>query len=146
MKRLLSAIILLLFFTTTVDAVQMVSVTGEKVNMRSGPGTTKAILWELGEGFPLRVLRTKGKWLKVTDFENDEGWIHKDFVNRTPHMIVKKQLVNIRSGPGTRYQLVGKANYGVVFKTIKYGKNGWVKVKHENGLIGWVKRNLLWGW
>jgi SH3-like domain-containing protein len=40
---------------------------------------------------------------------------------------------------------VAKAHYGVVFKTLKK-KSGWVKVQHEKGVTGWVKRSLLWGY
>ena len=144
---------MLLFFVGTVGeaaAIRMVSVAGEKVNMRKGPSTKYSVKWELGKGFPLRVIGSQGNWLKVTDFESDVGWVYKNLVDRSPHLIVKanknsKQRVNIRSGPGTKYKMVGKAEYGVVFKTLQRG-NGWVQVQHEDGLTGWVKRSLLWGW
>ena len=130
--------------------ITMVSVAGEKVNLRKGPSTQYPIVWELGKGFPLRVVGSKGNWLKVSDFESDVGWIYKKLVSRKPHLIVKsnknsKARINIRSGPGTKYKVVGKAEYGVVFETLQRG-NGWVKVRHETGLTGWVKRSLLWGW
>jgi len=146
LKRLLLGIALLLIFATTANAIHLVSIAGKRVNMRSGPGEKQAVLWELGEGYPLQVLESKGKWYKVSDFEGDVGWVYRKLVNRIPHLIVKKRVVNIRSGPGTHYRMVGKANYGVVFKTLKRSKKGWVKVKHENGLVGWIKRPLLWGW
>jgi SH3-like domain-containing protein len=144
---------MLLFFAGTVGeaaAITMVSVAGEKVNMRKGPSTKYSIKWELGKGFPLRVIGSQGNWLKVSDFESDVGWVYKKLVNRNPHLIVKsnkksKKRVNIRSGPGTKYKVIGKAEYGVVFKTLQRG-DGWVKVQHEQGLTGWVKRSLLWGW
>lgn len=128
----------------------MVSVAGEKVHLRKGPSTRYSIIWELGKGFPLKVIGSRGKWYKVSDFENDVGWIYKSLVSRKPHLIVKvnrndKGKINIRSGPGTRYKVVGKAEYGVVFETLQRG-NGWVKVRHETGLTGWIKRSLLWGW
>ncbi len=123
----------------------MVSIAQSKVNMRSGPGTKYAVLWELGRGYPLRVQGSKGEWLKVSDFEGDTGWIFKSLAAKKPHLIVKRKRINVRSGPGTKYKIVGKANYGVVFKTMGK-KKGWVKVKHENGLTGWVMRSLLWGW
>jgi SH3-like domain-containing protein len=128
----------------------MVSVAGEKVNLRKGPSTQQPIIWELGKGFPLKVIGKKGKWYKVSDFENDVGWIYKDLVSRKPHLVVKinkrsKKRVNVRSGPGTNYKIVGKAEYGVVFETLERG-DGWVKVRHEKGLTGWIKRSLLWGW
>ncbi|MDX1776583.1 MAG: SH3 domain-containing protein [Desulfobulbales bacterium] len=130
--------------------ITMVSVTGEKVNLRKGPSTQYPIIWELGKGFPLRVIASKGNWLKVSDFEKDVGWIYKDLVSRKPHLIVKKNKnskarINIRSSPGTNSPVIGKAEYGVVFETLKRG-DGWVKVRHESGLTGWVKRSLLWGW
>ncbi len=146
-------IVLLLFFageTSKAAGIKMVSVAGEKLNMRKGPSTKYSVKWELGKGFPLRVIGSQGNWLKVSDFENDVGWVYKNLVNRSPHLIVKvnkksKQRANIRSGPGTKYKIVGKAEYGVVFKTLKRS-DGWVKVQHEDGLTGWVKRSLLWGW
>ncbi len=130
--------------------ITMVSVAGEKVNLRKGPSTQYPIVWELGKGFPLRVVTSKGNWLKVSDFESDVGWIYKKLVSRKPYLIVNtnknsKARINIRSGPGTNYKIVGQAEYGVVFETLQRGK-GWVKVRHDTGLTGWVKRSLLWGW
>ena len=130
-------------------SARMVSVAGEDVNLRSGPGTQYAIKWKYGSGLPLQVIKEQGDWVKVEDFENDSGWLHKDLVSDTGHMVVKvnknkDQKINIRSGPGTNYKIVGKAYYGVVFKTIKQEK-GWAQVKHESGITGWVKRSLLWG-
>jgi len=129
---------------------KMVSVAGEKVNLRQGPSTKYSVIWELGKGFPLKVLERKGSWYKVADFENDVGWIYRNLVSRKPHLIVKvnkkgKKRINVRSGPGTNYKIVGKAEYGVVFETLERG-DGWVKVRHEKGLTGWIKRSLLWGW
>ena len=147
-------LMMLLFFSwllaSQAAGITMVSVAGEKVNLRKGPSTRYPVIWELGEGFPLQVIGSKGSWYKVSDFENDVGWIYKKLVSRKPHLIVKvnknsKASINIRSGPGTKYKVVGKAEYGVVFETLQRG-NDWVKVRHETGLTGWIKRSLLWGW
>ncbi|MDH3328961.1 MAG: SH3 domain-containing protein [Desulfobulbaceae bacterium] len=142
--------VLLLVFCTPAAAIELVSIDGNDVNMRSGPGTKYKVMWELGNGFPLIVLKRSGQWLRVRDFEGTIGWIHKNVAQRTPHMIVKvhknsKKRINIRSGPGTKYRIVAKAYYGVVFKTLQQ-KNGWVNIQHEKGVNGWVKRSLLWGW
>jgi SH3-like domain-containing protein len=153
-KRIFWILPLLLLMTWSVcgqaAGITMVSVAGEKVNLRKGPSTQYPIIWELGKGFPLRVISSKGNWLKVSDFESDVGWVYKKLVSRKPHLIVKtnknsRARINIRSGPGKKYKIVGKAEYGVVFQTLKRG-DGWVKVRHETGLTGWVKRSLLWGW
>jgi len=129
---------------------EMLSIDGENVQVRSGPGTKYSPKWVYGDGLPVKVLSKKGGWVKIRDFENDTGWVFNKYLKSTPHMVVKvnkgkKKQINIRSGPGTKFNVVGKAYYGVVFETLKQEK-GWAKVKHESGLTGWIKRSLLWGY
>ena len=146
----LSVLLLLCMLHSTAYAFKMVSINGDNVNMRSGAGTKYRVIWKLGSGFPLKVLRRSGSWLRVQDFEGTIGWVNKGVVNRDPHLIVKahkksKKRINVRSGPGLNNRIVAKAYYGVVFKTLEQ-KNGWAKVQHGKGVTGWVKRSLLWGY
>lgn len=145
---LLLIFIITLGFCSAVEA-KMLSIVGDDVNMRSGPGTNYKVMWELSNGFPLIVLKKKGEWYRVQDFEGTIGWVHQDVTSSTPHMIVKvhknaKKRINIRSGAGTKYRIIAKAYYGVVLKTMQQ-QHGWVQVQHEKGVTGWVKRSLLWG-
>ncbi len=122
----------------------MVTVSGNEVNMRTGPSTKNEVKWVLGKGFPLQVVASKGKWLKVRDFENDVGWVYGPLTSATPHVVVKTRIVNMRSGPGKKYRVIGQAKYGVVFRVMKRSPQ-WIQVKHESGKSGWVSRSLLWG-
>jgi SH3-like domain-containing protein len=124
---------------------KMVSIKEEDVNIRSGPSTRYRVKWQVGKGFPLKVIGSRGKWYKVRDFEKDEGWVYAPLTSRQAHLVVKKPVINLRSGPGTRYRVVSQARYGVVLQTEKRVK-GWVKVRHASGVSGWVARKLLWGW
>ena len=145
----LTALCLLFLAVGNVQAA-MLSISGDNINLRTGPGSKYRVLWELGRGFPVEVLKRSGEWYRVRDFEGTVGWVHRDGVDSTPHMIVKtnktnRKPINLRSGPGEKNGIVAKANYGVVLQTLEQ-KNGWVKVRHEQGVIGWVRRDLLWGW
>lgn len=140
----------LLMFNVSTAMAEMISIKGNNINMRSGAGTKYKVMWKLGSGFPLKVLKRSGRWIRVSDFEGTIGWVHRDVVTKTPHMVVKvhkktKKRINVRSGPGTNNRIVAKAYYGVVFKTLQR-KSGWVQVEHEKGVRGWVKRSLLWGY
>ncbi len=137
-------------FSSSMLHAEMLSISGDSVNLRSGPGTDFRILWEYGEGFPVEILEKKKDWVKVRDFEDDMGWVHKSLLIDNPHMIVKANrnknaIINIRQGPSTEEQIVGKARYGVVFETVQQ-RSGWIEVKHESGLTGWVSSVLLWGY
>ncbi len=145
MIRKLCAGFIIVLLTATLAHARMVSVARSKVNMREGPGRKYTVLWELGQGYPLKVIERKGNWLKVKDFENDTGWILGKLVNNKAHMVVKKERINIRSGPGVTHKVVGKIVYGEVLRTLKHGKR-WVQVKCESGLVGWIRKDLVWGW
>lgn len=128
---------------------EMLSVKGEKVNLRTGPGKKYPVKWEYGSGFPVEIIESKGDWLKVKDFEDDTGWMHKSLLVNRPRTIVKAnrnndENINIRKGPGSDTKIVGKAYYGVVFRILSH-QSGWVEVRHESGLKGWISSHLLWG-
>ena len=126
-------------------AQRMVSVTGSVVNMREGPGLRSPVLWELTRGYPLQVVGSKGSWLHVRDFENDRGWVSRSLTARTPYHVVKVPVANLRSGPGLKNKVVGRATYGEVLRT-RAQRAGWVRVQRDGGQTGWVARRLLWGW
>lgn len=141
---------IVIFLLPTILLAQMTTVKGDKVNSRKGPGTKYSIKWEYGNGMPLKILQRTKTWIKVQDFEKDTGWIHNSLLHYKPHVIVKanrskKKKVNIRKGPSTKQTIVGEAFYGVVFETLDQ-KPGWIKVKHQTGLTGWVSKPLLWGY
>lgn len=137
--------LLMLGFMQAVQARDMVSIARPDVNLRTGPGTRHEVVWILGRGYPLEVLARKGQWLQVRDFEGDEGWVHRSLAGRRPHVVVRAKVANLRSAPGTRSRIVGKAGYGEVLRTLAR-RGDWIRVRSEGGVVGWVARRLTWGW
>ena len=129
--------------TVSALAAEFVSVVKDGVNLRSGPETSYEVLFQLPAGYPLRVLEEKGKWLKVKDYENDKGWIYSNLVSRNAqYVIVKVPTGNVRSGPGTEYDKVGKVVRDVIFRVVER-QGDWVKVSHPK-LTGWIYKSLVW--
>jgi len=136
------ALTMVVLSTVSVLAAEYVSVVKDGVNMRSGPATSNEVLFQLPAGYPLKVLARKGKWLKVSDFENDKGWIYGSLVHKTPYVIVKVKECNVRKGPGTNFEKIGTLAREVILK--KVGQKGeWVKVSHVK-IKGWVHSKLIW--
>ena len=135
--------ILFLFSALPVAAAEYVSVSKDGVNMRSAPSTDSEILWEVFRGFPLKVLARQDKWVQVIDFEGDKGWIYSPLLSEQKTHIVKVDTANMRSGPGTNYEVVAKVKYGVVFRPVS-NDGEWTKVVHDDGTEGWMYNNLMW--
>lgn len=145
---LLAAAIVLAGFdaaTTASRAQQMVSVAGDEINVRAGPGTRYDAAWSVIRGFPLRVIARRGLWLNVIDFEGDRGWVFRPLVGPTPYHIVIAQAANLRARPSTQSRVLGALSYGDILRTLGT-RTGWVRVREAGGKTGWVARRLLWGW
>ena len=126
-------------------AAPMVSVDRPTINLRSAPGTSSAVEWTLARGYPLQVIGQRRGWLHVRDFEDDTGWVLGRLTDRTPHVVVRVPVANLRGAPGTRARVVGRARYGEVLRTLDR-RPGWLRVRAEAGRVGWVARRLVWGW
>ena len=131
-------------FSATALAQNMVSVKGSTLNMREGPGTHTAVLWELKRGYPLQITERKGSWVRVRDFEGDTGWVARSLTGNTPHHVVKSKVANLRSGPGTQHRILGKVEYGELLRT-REKRADWVRVERSEGVSGWIAKRLLWG-
>ncbi len=123
---------------------ETVSVLKDGANVRTGPTTNDQISMELFQGYPLMVIEKKGEWIKVSDFENDTGWINKSLVGAGNTVIVNAQTtINMRAEPSTTAAIVANIERGVVLTKITT-KGDWVKVKHAKGTEGWINKTLLW--
>jgi SH3-like domain-containing protein len=133
-----------LCFGSAAVSAEFVSVKGDNVNVRTGAGTNYEVSMELFKGYPLKVLSTQGEWLKIVDFENDQGWIHQSLVTDGNTVIVNgNKNVNMRAEPSTNSTVIATVDRGVVMTKLEtQGK--WLKLKHSTGLIGWIYKPLLW--
>lgn len=144
-KRIsLCVVVFIVLFALSAEAAQYLTVAKDGVNVRRGPSTNDEIVMELFEGWPLRVVSKKGDWYEIIDYENDKGWIYSSLVRKNNTVIVNvKKTGNMRSGPSTKDPVIAEVERGVVLERLEK-KNGWVKVKHSQGTVGWIHGPLLW--
>lgn len=123
-------------------AAEYVSISKDGINLRSGPDTKYATLYELPAGYPLKVVEKKGEWLKVADYENDQGWVFAPLVTKDPYLIVIVNEGNARSGPGAEFDKVGTVVKDVLLKKVNQ-KGDWIQFEHPQ-LKGWIHKKLVW--
>jgi SH3-like domain-containing protein len=145
MKRIAILIALLFLAVTVTDAVaeQRLAVKTPTANIRSGPGTQYDVLWQVEKYYPILVIDKSDPWYQFKDFENDTGWVHKSLVEDIETVITRKDLCNIRSGPGTGEKILFTVNKGVPFKVLEH-KGQWLHIEHADGDQGWIYDSLVW--
>ena len=137
-------VLALLTISSSALAARRVSVKGNGVNVRTGPGTQYEIVWKgVDKYYPLEVVDQADSWYYVRDFEKDTGWIHKKLVDKTETVITTKERCNVRKGPGAKKELAFVVDSGVPFKVL--GRKGnWIRVQHADGDKGWIHKSLVW--
>jgi SH3-like domain-containing protein len=125
--------------------------TDDNVNLRSGPGTSYAVLMKLADGTRLEVIDEASEWYKVATARGTVGWISADYFTvegsgsssggtQRPDTVVANIVddgVNLRGGPGTSYGSLGKLGADVQVEVL--GREGdWFYVRSPRGTVGWV--------
>jgi N-acetylmuramoyl-L-alanine amidase len=139
-------------------------VTGSVVNVRSGPGTNNKTTGSVSRGTSLQVLEKSADWYRVQT-SSGTGWVSGGLLKVTgapvqaspapaaPTVnpvtvqsgnlaVINGNNVNIRSGPGTIYDVVSRASLGDRLPLVEQSAE-WYKVKMPGGYYGWVVASLV---
>lgn len=125
-------------------------VSGTQLNVRSGPGTEYDSVGSLNKGDSVNILE-RIKIGKTTWGCTKTGWVSMDYVDTDGKGVetttdgagsgkVIGDTVNVRSGPGTDYEVIGSVKFGdkvTISETstsdgVKWGKigKGWISMKY----------------
>lgn len=145
-KTLLFAVMMLVLTAAPGWGKTMKSIGKEKVNVRSGPGLKHDVLFQVHLGYPLVVKKRKGDWVQCADWLGNTGWVHRPLLADVPTVVVVKENVKVRRGPGLRHRVVTGVDKGEVYKIFQRRKN-WLRIGYyrEGREIGWVRHDLVWG-
>ena len=146
------------------DSSFKATVTASVLNVRSGPSTNDIVISKINTGTEVEVLEESNGWYKVKLKNGQVGWAsaqylstnstsdnqensndQQDFSNEVSISktgIVKADVLNIRSNPGTNNSIIGKLYNGESI-TVLSEQNNWYKIKKSNGQIGWVSAQYI---
>lgn len=144
MRLIFAIIVTFLVGAANVDA-KMVAVSTDQAEIRDAPTLEKSIVTLIAPRFyPLNIHAEQEDFYKVSDHLNNFGWILKTLTSETRAVIVNTKTINVFSGPGANHPVQFTARDGVTFKVIN-AEGNWLQVEHEDGMTGWLNRDLVWG-
>ena len=137
-----SSIMLHTGMTTAFAATEYKVITADAVNFRSGPSTSYSSLGSFNKGDKVEYLGTSGSWVKVK-YNNKTGYVYGSYVGNyaTITQYVTATTLNVRSGAGTSYSVLGSLSKGTKVEVIST-TNVWSKINY-NGSIGYVSSQYL---
>ncbi len=115
-----------------------------ETNVRSGAGTNFEIIGKLNVGDAISKIGETGKWA-IVDYNGKAAYVLRKALTNCdtePAISVEaKQSVNVRSGPGTSYTIIGVLNRGEkVFQMGTFEK--WTEIRY-NGNFAYIYSNYV---
>lgn len=141
--RIVVVILCVCMMASVAVAAERMAVKSKVANVRADPGTKGDILWQMERYYPVIIIEKKAPWYRFKDIDGHQGWIHNSLLDRTPTVVVRVRLANIRNGPGTEHGVLFDAEKGTPFKILTR-KGPWIQVQHNDGDKGWVFNSLVW--
>jgi SH3-like domain-containing protein len=115
------------------------------VILYDAPSTKGGKLFVVPRGAPLEVVLAYGEWLKVRDVNGELAWTEAKGLSAKRNVIVRAANLKIRATPDDAAAAVFTADKGVLLELSESVAGGWIKVRHRDGLTGFVKQSEVWG-
>lgn len=96
-------------------------------------------------GTPLEVVVTVGAWVKVRDADGAILWIERTALAESRKVMVRAAKAAVRRAAGENAPVLFEAERDVLFELLDAGAEGWSRVRHADGSVGYVRRSELWG-
>jgi uncharacterized protein YgiM (DUF1202 family) len=113
------------------------TITGNNVNVRGKATTFSEIVKRLNSGDSVtvieQVIRDKPKageptqWAKIGIPADIHVWVHSSYIDATNKVVLPRRL-NVRTGPGENYSVVGLLEQGAAVKEIST-KGNWMEIE-----------------
>ncbi len=115
--------------STEANASDMGIINTSVLNVRSGAGTNYAIIGKLYKGNSIDILSSSNGWYKVKLSNGSTGWVSSQYVDKNSTSqgsssnfedtsiagkigTVNTSSLNVRSGAGTSYSIIGSLSKG----------------------------------
>ncbi len=126
-------------------ALEFRSILAAKAITYDAPSKEASKLYILSGGYPVEVIVNLGDWIKVRDNQGGLSWVESKSLS-TKRTVLVLTKTDIKTAEDPASALVATVEKDVVLELVAGGaNNNWVKVKHRDGVTGFVQVDKLWG-
>ncbi|MFC0251001.1 SH3 domain-containing protein [Massilia consociata] len=142
-SRLLASV--LLVAAPAAFAFDFKSVGPAPVILYDTPTSKGAKLYVAPSGMPLQVMLSYGDWVKVRDMNGEVAWTPAKGLSARRSVVVRTPGAKVFAGPDDTSQVLMTADKGVMLELVDPTALAWVRVRHRDGILGFMRSNDVWG-
>ena len=132
------------FFSMSARA-EFRTIAAPKAILYDAPSAEASKVFILNQGYPVEIIVNLGQWMKVRDQLGGLNWVEsKNLTSKRTVLVIAK--TDIKSAEDGSANLVATVEKDVVLGLVSpTAKNGWIKVRHRDGIEGYVQSAEVWG-
>ena len=141
----LGGLLLSLIFSLPANALEFRSIAPAKAILYDAPSLEAGKLYILSQSYPVELIVNLNNWVKVRDAAGTLSWVESKSLSSKRTVLVLAKT-DIKAAEDATSALVATVEKDVVLELLPMtAKNGWVKVKHRDGVTGFVQVTSIWG-
>lgn len=121
------------------------SVGAPSVVLYDAPSLKGARRYLAPRGMPVEIVARYGDWVKLRDADGELAWTEAKGLSARRNVVVKALSAKIRATPDENGAILMTADKGVLLELSDPQATGWVRVRHEDGIAGFVRATEVWG-
>ncbi len=143
--RLLTLLASAAAFCGAAHAVDFKSIGAAPAVLYDAPSEKGRKVFVAPRGMPVEVVLSYGEWSKVRDAGGDLSWVDSKQLTARRMLVVTVASTRLRAAADENAPTVMTAEHGVLLELTDPVVSGWLKVRHRDGVIGFVKATDVWG-
>ena len=144
-KSLVVSLILALLPLSAV-ALEYRSVAVPKAILYDAPSSSAKKTLLLSQYYPVEIIVNLGDWIKVRDAQGGISWVEAKQLSSKRTVMVNINHAEIRQSAQASSALMATLEKAVVLEVVDLKlNNGWLKVKHRDGIVGYILISSTWG-
>lgn len=126
-------------------AVDYVSVGESSAILYDAPSLKAKKLFVVNRYMPFEQVVTLDNWVKVRDRSGGLYWVEKRVLSSKRYVFALPPLLEVRAEPDSGSPRLFQVRQQVVLERLESTGTGWVKVRHQDGEVGYVRSSEVWG-
>jgi len=146
-KRKAAIVSLLVLMPLTALALDFRSIAAPKATLYDAPSAAATKVLLLSQNYPVEVVVNLGDWLKVRDAQGSLNWVESKNLSNKRTVLITQNNAEIRQSADAASTLLATVEKDVLLEVADPKLNrGWLKVKHRDGLSGYILLSSTWGY
>ena len=129
-----------------VHAADFRAVSEEAAVLYDAPSAQSKKLFVVSQGYPLEVIVVVEGWIKVRDASGALSWVDAKQVSaKLRTVLVKAPVAQVRQAADDNAPVVFQAQQNVLLDLTEVVAGGWLRVRHRDGVSGFIRIAQVWG-